>query len=390
QAADRARTRLDELSERPLYLKLVGVTTANTLRDRIAAASPEGPDAAVAARIIDRVETQLAESAALTHDHVVRLRRMLTIVLALAALSVVLVSSLGFILLSRWVVAPVRELRVAAERIGAGDFAHQAPIRSADELGRLSLEVNHMARLVAAMQEQRIQQERLAAIGEMLRRIAHNLRNPLAGIRSLAELTAEEVRPNEELVDNQRRIIGAVDRLQLWMEDLLSATSPLRIEPAEESVQGWLAAVVETRRAAAESRGVRLALDVSRAPVCASFDARHLEHAIAALIDNAIDASPSGATVQVDAESESSEWRIRVADQGPGVAPDARDRIFDPNFTTKPAGSGIGLAFARQVALGHGGCITLAQGLVRPPDQPSASGNGHGAAFLIQLPVAAG
>src|SRR5262249_25264293 len=159
----------------------------------------------------------------------------LRVVLLLASLWVALVGALGFSLLHRWVLQPVARLRTAAARIGDGDFAHRVLVRPGgpgrDELAQLSTEVNHMAGLVRAMQDERVERDRLAAAGEMVRRLTHNLRNPLAGIRGLAEITRGDLPPAaDELRENQERIIATIDRFEHWLSELLSATSPLTVQ----------------------------------------------------------------------------------------------------------------------------------------------------------------
>jgi len=94
------------------------------------------------------------------------------------------------------------------------------------QLAQLASEVNHMAHMVKTLQDERVESERLAAVGSMVRRIAHNIRNPLAGIRGLAEITRNELAQDEELRENQTRIVAAVDRFERWLKQLLDATRP--------------------------------------------------------------------------------------------------------------------------------------------------------------------
>jgi signal transduction histidine kinase len=152
--------------------------------------------------------------------------------------------------------------------------------------------------------------------------------------------------------------------------------------------------VVETHRAAAEARGVRLILDITRAPRSARFDPRHMEQAVVALVTNAIEASPKGSGVEVCGLVDGGGWTIRVADQGPGVPADLREKVFRPYFTTKKEGSGIGLAVAHQVVMQHGGQLRVAEG---PMDGRTALGGGGtgleapkagvGAVFMATLPL---
>jgi signal transduction histidine kinase len=369
--------------------------------------------------LIERTEARLivdAQSAIRSSDDQ---RVYLLVVLGSAMVIVVLTVAMGVTLIRRWVLMPVASLREATARIGRGEYTYRIPLAgetASDELVRLSAEVNQMAGMVKTMQDDRVEREKLAALGEMVRRLAHNLRNPLGGIRSLAELTIGELPmqgTHADLRENQARIITTVDRFEKWLTDLLTATRPMQIVPERTTVAQWLSGLVEAHRAHAQGSGVKLTLDASECPTEAVFDSRHLEHAVSAILSNAIAAASSpaargkggtGGTVTVrarygggtasrseDGQSEDDCWTISIADQGPGVPPDLREKIFQPYFTTKPDGNGIGLAVALQVVKAHGGQIRL--------DSPwPASENGSGAAgghpahsagtcFTIELPT---
>jgi two-component system NtrC family sensor kinase len=314
-------------------------------------------------------------------------RRKLLVSVVWAFLAAGLLGTLALFLVRRWVLSPVAELRRAAMRIAAGDFGHRVRTQGNDELAQLASDVNHMAGTIEGMLLERVERERLAAVGEMVRRLAHNLRNPLSGIRGLAELTRDEVAGQPELRDAQDRIIGSVDRFERWLADLLSVTKPLAVNPERAPVEPLLAGVLEAHRPMAWAKEITLELDAAGAPAEACFDARHLEHSLVAIVTNAIQASPSRATVRVVARvvEGGEEWEVRVADQGPGVAPDVVDKVFNAYFTTKKDGNGIGLAVAQQVVRAHGGRITIEPGV---NGGVPTRGMGPGATFVVRMPIA--
>jgi signal transduction histidine kinase len=280
---------------------------------------------------------------------------------------------------------PVGRLRAATERISQGDFAHRIPVDGRDELAQLSSQVNHMAATVLRMQDERVERERLAAVGEMLRRLSHNIRNPLAGIRGIAEIAHRRLEAESPLREHMERIVKTVDRLDIWLRDLLRSSSPLDLRPEPVEIGPWLVGMLEAHRLVAATKDVHLEVCVDEAPREATFDRRHLEQAVAALVTNAIQASSAGGSVRVSVREREGEpgWVVEVADEGPGVAAEHLEEIFRPHFTTKPDGTGMGLAVAHQVVHGHGGNIHLDPG-------SGASGNGstasHGAIFRVELP----
>ncbi len=392
--------------------------------------SSSTPDTALTARrsvhealsevhdLIERIEDRIVEDTRTTVDFSDNLRIWLLMLLSSAFLIVVLTSILGIVLVRRWILNPVADLRAATARIAAGDFAHRIslggpPGTRADELHQLSAEVNHMASMVKSLQDQRVEQERLAALGEMVRRLAHNLRNPLGGIRSLAETTRSELsHPGPEfaeLKDHQTKIILAVDRFEKWLNELLGVTRPLDVQPETTHIDRWLAGFADAHRPAAQSRGITLTIDTSAGPIEAPIDSRHLEHALSAIVSNAIESTSSpqargpsgqGGSVRIVTKTADhsvangnmgSFWFIEVIDQGLGVPPDLREAIFRPYFTTKRDGNGIGLAVALQVVKAHGGRIE-----VQSPWPPAERVTGEpkpdqwpaGARFTICLPLA--
>ena len=338
--------------------------------------------------LLRRIESRLLDDATLALAHADRLPRELLIVVLAAALLATLILALGVALLQRWMIAPVGRLRRAAEHIGAGDFKHRIPVQGKDELARLSAEVNHMAETIENLLEQRLDQERLAAIGGMVRRLAHNLRNPLAGIRGLAELTRAELPQSAtDPREHQQRIIEAVDRFERWLSDLLNVSTPTALHTQSHNPAQWLSQVV--RIATSPEQGCRLSFRQDNCPDNAAFDAPQLEQAIISILANAIEATPTGGSVTVlatrpkPADNQSQQtptWCIQIADQGQGIPELLREKVFSAYFTTKPDGKGIGLAVAQQIVHAHQGTIQIRDANPQNTDAP-------GAQFTISLPI---
>lgn len=393
---------LRDLEANDSYQARVGKSTSRNLRARVSDFNELGgrwfdhpdPTAGRVARraskaahnLIERIQSRVVEEQGKAAQFGDTVRDRLLLLLASALLAALLVGALALILVRRWVMRPVASLRTAALRIADGDFDHRLPVRGRDEIAQLSGEVNHMAGMVRTMLDERVERERLAAVGEMVKRLAHNLRNPLAGIRGLAELSRTEVGPGTDVYENQSRIILSVDRFEKWLADLLSAARPLSVNPESCQIHPFLLSVLEAHRPMAATKSVRLELDARDAPAHACFDPRHMEHALVAIVTNAIQASPTGALVRITVASMSkgNELEIRVSDQGPGVLNTLVDKIFGPYFTTKRDGNGIGLAIAQQVVRAHGGRITVENGL-GPPDQGVLGL--PGATFVIRIPA---
>jgi signal transduction histidine kinase len=216
---------------------------------------------------------------------------------------------------------------------------------------------------------------------------SHEIRTPAAVIRSSAEVLQREdlVAPaGRPLVDD---IVGEADRLGRLVEDLLALAGSEQGALSVETAPLDLAAVARTaaRRATplAESRGLRLVgPDETAAPIDVEGDADRLLQVLLILVDNAMRHSPAGGTVTVAVAADGrGHGRIEVLDEGPGVPPELRDKIFEP-FARLPAsrsradaGSGLGLAIARRLVELHDGTLVVEDGVA------------GGARFVLQLPV---
>lgn len=395
-AYDARRPKIDEilraLGENDLARTFIGVGAVRNLSERVqeardaaqslfSGAADDGGLAALRVHaeiqdFIERTERRTLEDAGSAVGYSEEMRRMHQIVLASGIAGSLLAVTLATALFSRWVLTPVGDLRFAAGQIAAGNYFHESPVRARDELGELALEINRMARMVAAAQAHAVERERLAAMGSLVGRLAHNLRNPLSAIRSLAELTCRRAPDNEQIRRDQNEIVGAVDRFNEWLTELVRVGAPLELSREPTNQRNWWEHVLASQRPLARMRSVELAPQMDCLPAIINIDRRRLEHAMVVLLTNAIQASPPGGRVCVRTKWDASGgwWEAQVLDQGPGVPDELKQKIFQPYFTSKPDGNGIGLAIARQVVLAHGGEISVI-------DNPEG-----GAAFVVRLP----
>lgn len=299
----------------------------------------------------------------------------------LAALAIILssLSAIGLALtIRRWFIRPLDEISRSTAIISTGDLDHQVSIRARDEMGRLAISINEMARALKSIQEQLVQAERLAALGELSSYIAHNIRNPLASIRSAAQVGLQET------VDPEGRetlgdIIRAADRLEHWVQQLLSYTRPLSLEQQRHSVNRLIEGSVALYKQAMAEKDLRPLLELSPDLPEVVLDLERMEQAVAAILSNAIEASPPGGKITLETAMANGRDRpqvlVRIQDEGKGISAEVRGQIFHPYFTTKANGIGLGLAIARKIVEQHRGSITL------------FTGPGRGTVAEITLPL---
>jgi signal transduction histidine kinase len=197
-------------------------------------------------------------------------------------------------------------------------------------------------------------QERFAALGRMAASVAHEVRNPIAAIRLKAENALAEPQKGGAAL---AFVLREVDRLENIVRALISRAEPVRIHSRDVKVEDWLSGRVGSFSEQCTAKHIKLRANSETAT--SRFDPDVLGRALDILIDNALDHTPEGGLIEVRAESRSRSGPlvVRVSDTGPGVAPEMRDRLFEPFVSGRANGVGLGLALAREIALAHGGAL---------------------------------
>jgi signal transduction histidine kinase len=219
--------------------------------------------------------------------------------------------------------------------------------------------------------------ERLAALGQLTAGLAHDLRNPMGTIRASAEMLGERAGGSDPLVKELTGYISSeVDRANSLITRFLEFARPIRLRRAPLDLNALVDRVIEDfeRR----NGGLQLSIHRNYDPGIPQFpaDAELLERVVTNLIQNALEASPPGSTVTVKTRALPDAVELAVIDRGSGIRPEHREQIFNPFFTTKPAGVGLGLAICAKIVDEHGGSL-------RVESEP-----GRGSIFLVSLPLA--
>src|SRR5689334_3658054 len=219
------------------------------------------------------------------------------------------------------------------------------------------------------------ERERLASLGRMAATVAHEIKNPLSAIKSIAQVMREDEQLNHEYERDLRLIVGETDRLSQSVTQLLSFA---RKESAAEQPLGvdeLLQSVVDLFRANAREQGIRLDCEIRSNATLTGKCVSALRDAVSNLVLNALQATAGGGQVLLLADANNGELVISVEDSGAGVPADLRDRIWEPFFTTRQRGTGLGLAIVRKRVQEVGGSALL------------AASNGRGAVFHLHLPL---
>ena len=220
------------------------------------------------------------------------------------------------------------------------------------------------------------ERERLASLGRMAATVAHEIKNPLSAIKSIAQVMREDEGLRNEYERDLGLIVGETDRLSQSVTQLLSFARKESPSAQPLSVDELLRSVADLFRANAREQGIVLDCEVKVEAQLAGRSVSALRDALSNLLLNALQATPNGGRVELIAAASDGELLISVQDSGAGVAADLRERIWEPFFTTRQRGTGLGLAIVRKRVQEVGGSASL-----------DVSRNGRGALFVLRLPL---
>jgi len=222
--------------------------------------------------------------------------------------------------------------------------------------------VRRAAALIASQQQRIVESETLVVIGEMSSAVAHSIRNPLASIRSSAELGLETDGESESVKKNLRDVISQVDRIGRWIRDLLVFSRPLASETEPVMLERVLKEAVSSFDTQIEKARIRVdTTAIAPNPSLVSGNPSLISQVFNSVISNAIEAMSNGGVLRIATESGPipSEITVVVADTGGGMSPRQLEQVFKPFYTTKRTGLGLGLALVKRIMERFGGAIRI-------------------------------
>lgn len=291
--------------------------------------------------------------------------------------------SFGVTFGSQLTLRPLKTLVAGTKRIGSGDYAHRVAVASRDELGVLGREFNSMAAAIEEREQRLIRSERMAAAGQIASHITHEIRNPLSSISLNTELLEEEFEGDETRVEPRKlcqAIRREVDRLTEITEEYLRFARLPRPHLKREDLNEILLDLISFMSTELGAQRVTVKSALSSGIPAIEADENQLRQAFLNLLRNAGEAMASaGGQLEVSTRTvDGGAVEVRVADTGVGIAEQNIPKLFEPFFSTKESGTGLGLALTQQIIQEHGGTIDV------------ASVPGQGTVFTVRLPAAGG
>ena len=292
----------------------------------------------------------------------------------------------AFFVLTGRATRSLEALTRAADELGAGNFAPQLPPAGHDEVGRLSAAFAVMVEKVRETLHQIEASRHMVVVGRFAAQLSHEIRNPLTSVKLNLQSLQRDVAAGHIPEDAGRPIaicLQEIKRLDRVSRGVLSLGRERRPEAVRCSVHRCLTEALDTMGAQLNSQRVTAGTTLEAAADMVNGNPQDLTAVFVNLLLNAAEAMPDGGTISISSANEPAgrevpaTVRVTVADSGPGIAPELREQIFDPFFSTKPDGTGFGLALALRTVEEHGGRLRL------EPPLP-----GGGAVFVVELPLA--
>ena len=313
---------------------------------------------------------------------------------------------LGY-LLAQHVARPILQLRSMSQAVAGGDLDRSSGLKRTDEIGELAnafdimtlrlrerteeaarlykeaiqraKELEEMNARLQATQAQLIQSEKLASVGQLTAGIVHDVKNPLAVIKGLAEELSEEGDQDEFTVEGLETIRDSASKANTIVTDLLKFARQSTPEMQTRDMRATLESVFRLTEYLVRKGNVTLVPDLPPTSVMATYDPQQIEQVLINLVTNAVQAMPDGGTLDVSLKENDDNLDITMRDSGVGIPEENVVRIFDPFFTTKPEGegTGLGLSVSYGIVSRHRGHIEV------------ESEVGIGTTFIVSLPLQA-
>jgi signal transduction histidine kinase len=297
-----------------------------------------------------------------------------------------LLGILGAAVLARRITRPIHRLVDGTVRISKGDFQQAIAISSRDEIGDLARSFNEMSAQLLHTRERMedvnrklVQHEKLASIGRLAATIAHEIRNPLTSVKLNIQKVAEEEGCAETVQAHLDLTLEGIDQIERFIKELLNFTrvQELSLErfPVEQVIEESLKLLKDTL--AQKRIVVERTTSGCLPPILVDGD--KLRQVFVNIVRNSQEALETGGRIVIASDTVEdggrTKVRVRISDNGPGIPEKDRETIFEPFYSTKPSGFGLGLANARKIVEQHNGTIRVAKK------------RGRGCAFIILIPT---
>ncbi len=289
-----------------------------------------------------------------------RLKKKIILVIGGIALFGILgMATVGY-LIARTITAPVEALVSVTEKISRGNLHERVSVESQDEIGSLALSFNHMIDQLISFEQRLVESEKLATAGQMAAGLAHEIRNPLTSIKMLGQVLQSRMKDQPEDQKTFNALVKEIDRLDRIIQEFINRARPGELSLEEGDINQEVKEVLSVAEESLAAQNIVVRQHLSDNIPGISMDREKTKQVLWNLVLNAKDAMPKGGSLIVTTKMADNQFvAILVEDSGQGIAAGEAERLFQPFFTTKPEGVGLGLTMSRKIVEKHGGDLLL-------------------------------
>jgi signal transduction histidine kinase len=277
------------------------------------------------------------------------------IIVALITMSAILIV---VALISRSISMPIRRLAEASLDVSQGNLDRMVVVNLNDELGELAARFNQMVHSLRDSQRQLVQSERLAAIGELVASVVHEIRNPLSAVKMNLRILESKCATDPITIEHFKLAKSQTDRLEEMLSELLDYSKPIALHKQPVNAQDVIADALAHFKTESQD-GVHVETHFAENLPSLSADRERLVQVLLNLLLNARQAVNGNGRITIFAEAVADAVRISVEDTGHGISEENLKHVFEPFFTTRKSGTGLGLPNARKIVEAHGGQIRV-------------------------------
>jgi signal transduction histidine kinase len=277
----------------------------------------------------------------------------------LVLLGVAVVVLVGTAFLTSHLTRDLRRLSEATVSVSQGDLDRRLPEPRRDEVGQVTRAFNRMTENLRRTVDALAAKESMAAVGEFAAGLAHEIRNPLTAIQVDLQYVEEQLPPDSPLREAQGKALAELGRLDATVRDALKVARSGQVKMGNVDLRDVLRAAAHAVVPSFDARQARLEVVLPETPLALRGDAAALEQLFLNLLRNAAEALPEGGLATLRVTESDGSFQVVVEDSGPGMSPEVRSRAFEPLFSTRTEGTGLGLPIAQRIAAAHGGSIQI-------------------------------
>ena len=277
----------------------------------------------------------------------------------IAILGVLAMALVGY-LIARTITAPVEDLVEVTEKVSTGDLRQRATIRSRDEIGTLADSFNDMVEKLEVFEQRLLESEKLATAGQMAAGLAHEIRNPLTSIKMLGQVLQGRIKNQAEDEKTLNALIKEIGRLDRIIQEFINRAMPGELRITEGDINREVTEVITVAEESFTAQDIVVRHSLSDDIPSIPMDREKTRQVLWNLLLNAKEAMQKGGTLIVSTKMANNQFvEISLEDTGHGVATGEAEQLFQPFFTTKPEGVGLGLTMSRKIVEQHGGELLL-------------------------------